>query len=712
MAQRYITAMDFADMHARKILRKQAMFISGEIQKRPLGEIEIKHRYYPPQPVLSCRTVNIDVTGTRTYRPKSSTDIIKEQHQLIHSIYNKPRNIQSAPSKGRRPQSPNRQYHGDQDHLRKFKRLNIEIQGRPLTSSKSQPSTPRANRPRSNLRPKTAGAVQKSEDRKKKNDPLLVSSRQTKELTQKIHEHWEPDHHNLNQGVFVRGQSKEGPTSFDSWLMFGGTPAEGSTGIVDAFALTEETEYYNIESSVGSKVAQQLQKGDKVRIGINGSVQSQDLKVKRWTRETSYIKEEEPERKSNGVMIIPLCWDDAVTSPVTKVISPRGELEERAKPNLCETHPVLFTKENEEDRLKEKISMTIIERPGSYKVKHRPKSRTYVTGHEQNNKLVDITIDQKSLDDESMLHNLSVDDVLRHTLDNRRTHHRSEDSLEGSSIYFEQNGMSPRMDDGKENVHSPSKISIVDSHASDRSDISSKHSKAKVVTLNYSIGRSKTSDLVVGPPTGSLVRSNTDISLKSASSVRGSDRSYRNGERSGSKLGYRSSSGRSGRIGSPALYSSFGPKSETEYIQISSQIKMPIPNPTHPNLPKQDEYISQAKTNEAIRQVTKQNKVQVVEKEREVKQTTPAPAPSPEPPVEEREETKVADPKRSAPLSPATVSINIPTAEQFEGESPWPTNRTGTEVETTSRLKKEGTDLQKITESSIEKTVKFKDDLS
>lgn len=25
MAQRYITAMDFADMHARKILRKQAM---------------------------------------------------------------------------------------------------------------------------------------------------------------------------------------------------------------------------------------------------------------------------------------------------------------------------------------------------------------------------------------------------------------------------------------------------------------------------------------------------------------------------------------------------------------------------------------------------------------------------------------------------------------------------------------------------------------
>jgi hypothetical protein len=38
----------------------------------------------------------------------------------------------------------------------------------------------------------------------------------------------------------------------------------------------------------------------------------------------------------------------------------------------------------------------------------------------------------------------------------------------------------------------------------------------------------------------------------------------------------------------------------------------------------------------------------VVEKEREVKQTTPAPAPSPEvPPIEEKEEIKVADGRRS-----------------------------------------------------------------
>ena len=380
---------------------------------------------------------------------------------------------------------------------------------------------------------------------------------------------------------------------------------------------------------------------------------------------------------------------------------------------MCETHPVLFTKENEEEAMKERVSMTIIERPGSYKVKHRPKSRTHVSGQEQDSKIVDITIDKNSESEDSMLHSLSVEDVLRHTIDNRRSN-RSEESVDGSSVYFEQNGISPRIDDSKENIRSPSKISITDSHLSDRSDVSSKHSKTKVVTLNYSIGKPKTADLVIGPPTGSLVRSNTDMSMKSAGSARSSDRGYRGMERSGSKHGYRGSSAKPIRVSSPASYASFGPKAETEYIQISSQIKMPNPLSPQINMSKQEDYVSQAKTNEAIRQVSKQNKVQNVEKEREVKQTTPAPAPSPEPPVEEKQEVKIADGKRSVTPSSASVAINIPTAEQFEGESPWPSQRTGADVEIVppSLLKKEGSELQKIAEGPTEKTVKFKDDVS
>ena len=68
-----------------------SFFVFDYFQKRPLGDIETKHRYTPTQPVLSCRTVDIDVSGTRTYRPKSSADIINEQHALIHQIYSKSR---------------------------------------------------------------------------------------------------------------------------------------------------------------------------------------------------------------------------------------------------------------------------------------------------------------------------------------------------------------------------------------------------------------------------------------------------------------------------------------------------------------------------------------------------------------------------------------------------------------------------------------------
>lgn len=45
----------------------------------------------------------------------------------------------------------------------------------------------------------------------------------------------------------------------------------------------------------------------------------------------SYVKDIEPEIRPD-TMIIPLCWDDAVTNPVTKVISPRAEKEDKTRP--------------------------------------------------------------------------------------------------------------------------------------------------------------------------------------------------------------------------------------------------------------------------------------------------------------------------------------------------------------------------------------------
>lgn len=54
-------------------------------------------------------------------------------------------------------------------------------------------------------------------------------------------------------------------------------------------------DYYNIEGSIGNRVAQQLKKGDRIRIGINGVVLTHDLRVKKLEKESQDTTENEKE---------------------------------------------------------------------------------------------------------------------------------------------------------------------------------------------------------------------------------------------------------------------------------------------------------------------------------------------------------------------------------------------------------------------------------
>ncbi|GFR86543.1 hypothetical protein ElyMa_002470700 [Elysia marginata] len=119
---------------------------------------------------------------------------------------------------------------------------------------------------------------------------FLQSSQNNRELTNKLHAYWRSDPQSLATGRFVRGQKRadDVPPTLDAWLTFGGAAGEDSQGVIDAFASFKSSEeYYNIEGSVGSRVAQQLQKGDKIRIGINGVVQSNDFRIKKWSKDSS-----------------------------------------------------------------------------------------------------------------------------------------------------------------------------------------------------------------------------------------------------------------------------------------------------------------------------------------------------------------------------------------------------------------------------------------
>lgn len=673
MTSRYINALDYADINAKRILKKHA-------KKRPLGELESRLRYTPAQPVLSCRTVDIDVSGTRTYRSRSTTDIITEQHKLIHNLYTRTsRNITSAPN--RRSTGNSRT---DDDFARRQK-INIEVHGRPLTSQ-SQSSLQHTNRAHSSTRrPKTTGSHKKvsflSQDlsiKRNTNAEYLETSREHKKLTEKIHEHWEPGNHDLNTGTFVRGQQKpDAPPSLEAgWLTFGGVNSEETSGVIDAFAqLRDDEEYYNIEGKVGSRVAQQLQKGDKIRVGINGRIQSEDLKVKRQesclSRQSTEFEKADKENMEKTV--IPLCWEDELTT--SKVISPREQKDDGPKPVMSETHPVFYTHEKNELRrpnlTKKSPKQGPPKPPEGFKIKHRKKARQNIEGQEDE-KIMVITIDQKTSLDENKLQGLSVDDVLKNKLNGSKAPTDSVSDMDISTLQDSPRtgGRTPSEDMARNTAKSNMSQSTLNSEP-----LRITTPKSKPLSPPY-VSKNVPSDLVVGPSSGNLAGR-----VKSASSTSRSSRA--GSERGSAKYHSRPTPPKPlHTFNSPSSFNVYGTRGETEFIQITSQIRNPNPPPPVPHSsPLKESYLAQSYTDDAIRQVVQQN-IPVTEENQQ-----PAPASTPDiPDLPKQEEEMEPPPPTPQPdlrtTSPGStgLAISIPTAEADRDmdstvNSPWTSQR-------------------------------------
>ncbi|XP_064605830.1 uncharacterized protein LOC135470724 [Liolophura sinensis] len=362
MATRYLVAMDHVDLHAKKVMRKYA-------QNRPLGDIERKYQYTLPQPVLS--SYHVSTPAVHAYRPKSSVHIIEEQQQCLHDLHSRSRNANSAPA-SRRVKSGIR-YSGVSDHYYcQTPNVNVSVHGRPATSLSEGPGKDR--RPATcstqrRTRPKTTGELKKSKTAREfmvvKVDPeILMSSRRRKELTNQIRAQWTPENHDLSPSQFVRGQNSslslsglDSPRSTGQWLTFGGSSRADNHGVVDAFAtLKGDGQSYNIDGHSGSRVAQQLQKGGKIRIGRNGSL----LVVKETTRQD---EEEESSKEDASRKIVPLCWTDQISSQEAKVVQARATPPTvTLKPkNLCETYPVVFRKLVPDDIQRPKLACKLQE---------------------------------------------------------------------------------------------------------------------------------------------------------------------------------------------------------------------------------------------------------------------------------------------------------------------------------------------------------------
>ena len=350
--------------------------------------------------------------------------------------------------------------------------------------------------------------------------------------------------------------------------------------------------------------------------------------------------------------------------------------------SLCETHPVIFS-HPEENKSRPKLASPSHE---GYRVRQRPKSGPGLDGHDQQNKIVVLSIDPS--DDEDQLQSLTVDDVLKHSISAKNSS-KQEASRKESSPENSESAPVDSMSEPDNTDRSPSKTSGAESQVSSNSE-PLKSPRFKAVTPSFTVQPYSVADLTVGPPSGSFVRSQSELSTRSVASSRpGSDRSIsRNSDRASAKLMYKPSPSKPIRVSSPAAFSVYGTKGETEFIQISTQIRNPNPRESSANK-NSENFITQTASEEAIRQVTKQNKAE----ERGTPRITPAPASSPEP--LEQQATPVA--------------INIPTAEDFCDRdsvmaSPWPTNSHNKEVEKITTLM-EDTAVERETS---QKSVKFR----
>ncbi|XP_013416236.1 uncharacterized protein LOC106177871 isoform X2 [Lingula anatina] len=248
-------------------------------------------------------------------------------------------------------------------------------------------------------------------------DPeLLEKTKSYKKKTSQIHEQFLPEKHSLAGGVYARGDASARLEPPSQWLTFGGGATDDvtSSGVVDAFtAMKKKDDYYNIEGDTGNRVAMQLKKGEKIRVGRNGEILSYNLKISKNKVQMDEKKNLMAEAQDALVTTQqlgppPLSWDGQIQYPGTKVIEPRKPKNEGPKPSLCENHPVVFQKLLSDEPLRKPP----VVRKHGFQVQRRSKSRTGMDGAEREN-ITDIAIDSRKKEEEERIKGLVLDDIIK-----------------------------------------------------------------------------------------------------------------------------------------------------------------------------------------------------------------------------------------------------------------------------------------------------------
>ncbi|XP_071498485.1 uncharacterized protein [Diadema antillarum] len=409
MEDKSLFVYDYVNLKNRQLVRKNG-------KKRYLGDVDGRYRYHAPQQTQSLMgsLIKLDFPETRAINTKSADAIIADQSKQIRSTYQK--TFRNAT-------------------LEAWSRPDSSLDDRPYSSLESRPQTaPESTfdlQPQINNRPHTTGnRMYRTPSRKppRASGFMVVKVKPDgsmkdvgiRTVTEEIRDWWQQD--DKRQRERARKAHSQNLKRYDSfagqWLSFAGDQGEKEAegGVIDAFTgHVPRDEFYNIESRVGASVAMQLRNGNRVRVGVNGILQSDSLKVKKWKNDPEDPPKKDSiedifrearakapavvplEKETEGKVrqkqaedLIPLSWTEQIDKPNVKVLGLREPCSPPPKLDLSERHPVVFHP-LVRDGSRPQSSVKL----GRYRINQQSRRKIGIDGAESlNNRITRVTVDQ------------------------------------------------------------------------------------------------------------------------------------------------------------------------------------------------------------------------------------------------------------------------------------------------------------------------------
>ncbi|XP_033109321.1 uncharacterized protein LOC117110667 isoform X2 [Anneissia japonica] len=417
-AEKSLLTLDYVHLKGKQYSREHGK----RFHNRTLGDVDKRHQIVPPKSShkLFSTMMSLEFEEARAVNDMTAQHIIRNQRtQIKNTFHNKLRSCQLDEWRST-PFSQN-----------KVKKKSLKCNERPATASQLNTMNI-VMAPSVSVRPFSTGPRIRTVAKKpaKKNMYVRVENKNTggfrdidiRKVAKELRNSWvdEDKPHDVKTPR-KRVKSLELPR-YDmfsgQWLSFAGGGSEEG-GVLDAFLGKDVDEYYNIEGQVGSVVVNQVTNGNKVQVCINGKLQSDDMKVKKWKSEESQDKF--PTRQSDSPIPnitpglvksledrLPLSWEDQITRSSVKILEPTVLQPAKVKKDTSERHPVVFQKLVSDDRPRAGLI-----KPNSYRVRSRTKNKRTFNGMESlNNHITVVTVDQHD-DDADSLTSEDYHEILR-----------------------------------------------------------------------------------------------------------------------------------------------------------------------------------------------------------------------------------------------------------------------------------------------------------